>query len=202
MCPKVVDKQLKRNEIARSAARVLSRRGIHDFKMIDIACEAGIGKGTLYEYFRSKEEIIDGTYKLILQDYTEFLEERTTAVSGPEEKLKMFIRSSFEFFESNPDNLRLVFDFWAAGIDRHDSSFFLAGVEESYRDAVRQLRSFIDEGVAGRIFKPVDSEMTASLLLAVMDGLMFQVEMGLHRLDSRMLAEVVSRMVLEGITVK
>ncbi|MFZ5979885.1 MAG: TetR/AcrR family transcriptional regulator [Candidatus Zixiibacteriota bacterium] len=190
---------MKRENIVRAASRVFGRRGIYDFKMIDIANEAGIGKGTLYEYFRSKEEIISGAYKLVLRDYKSFLEEKTGYVTSPVDKLRGYIRLTFEFFEFNDNILRLIFDFWAAGISHRDSRFLLENVDESYRETVRHVKNIIDEGIAAGVFKPVDSEGTATLLLAVMDGLMFPVVLGLQRLDSRKLSEVVCQTVLEGI---
>jgi len=200
MSPKIVDKQLKRDNIVRSAVKVFSRRGIYDFKMIDIAVEAGIGKGTLYEYFRSKEDIINGTYKLVMDDFTVFLNEKLDVITEPVEKLKAFIFGTFEFFELNRDFMRLIFDFWVAGAARRDSRFFLAGFDETYRETVKYIRTIIDEGIKTRVFKPVDSEKAASLLLAAMDGLLFQVVLGLHRMDSRLLSGIVNQTVLEGLT--
>ncbi|RMF59539.1 MAG: TetR/AcrR family transcriptional regulator, partial [Calditrichaeota bacterium] len=49
MSPKVVDKTAKRQEILDAALRVFARKGFKNTKMIDIAEEARIGKGTIYE---------------------------------------------------------------------------------------------------------------------------------------------------------
>ena len=57
MAPKIVDKEAKKTQIIIAATQVFSKLGVAKTKMIDIAQAAGIGKGTIYEYFRSKEEI-------------------------------------------------------------------------------------------------------------------------------------------------
>ncbi|MDP6593244.1 MAG: helix-turn-helix domain-containing protein, partial [Candidatus Marinimicrobia bacterium] len=49
--------QNKRTQIIQAAIKVFARKGLERGKIADVAKEAGIGKGTVYEYFRSKEEI-------------------------------------------------------------------------------------------------------------------------------------------------
>lgn len=44
----------KRDMILAAAIRVFSQKGYHHTRMEEIAIEAGIGKGTIYEYFSSK----------------------------------------------------------------------------------------------------------------------------------------------------
>ena len=55
--PIVVDKEKKKREIIDAAIRVFSRQGYRRTKINDIAGEAGVGKGTVYEYFKSKEDL-------------------------------------------------------------------------------------------------------------------------------------------------
>ncbi|MEL6333450.1 MAG: helix-turn-helix domain-containing protein, partial [Cyanobacteria bacterium J06626_26] len=55
--PKIVDKAAKRQEILEAAIAVFLEKGYHGAKMADIAVAAGMGKGTLYEYFPTKEAL-------------------------------------------------------------------------------------------------------------------------------------------------
>ncbi len=68
MTPRTTDKKNKRDQILRAALGVFAERGVHDFKMIDIARSLGMGKGTLYEYFPSKEAVITGSLELFSED--------------------------------------------------------------------------------------------------------------------------------------
>jgi AcrR family transcriptional regulator len=56
--PRIVDKKEKAARIGSAAITVFRRLGYHRTRMVDIAEAAGIGKGTLYEYFRNKDEIL------------------------------------------------------------------------------------------------------------------------------------------------
>lgn len=55
------EKNKKREDILLSARALFKEKGFHNTKMDDIALSAGVGKGTLYEYFKNKQEIFDET---------------------------------------------------------------------------------------------------------------------------------------------
>ena len=87
MSPKIVDKELKKMEILHAAIKVFASKGIPNTKMIDIAREAGIGKGTIYEYFRSKKEIIQETFQAFLQELDQVEEDADTRETDPFSRL-------------------------------------------------------------------------------------------------------------------
>jgi len=51
------EKTNKRNQIIEAAAQVFARSGYSNAVVADIALQANIGKGTIYEYFNSKEDL-------------------------------------------------------------------------------------------------------------------------------------------------
>lgn len=55
----MAEKNQKRKEILTSAKALFTEKGFHNTKMNEIAVNAGVGKGTLYEYFSSKQDIFD-----------------------------------------------------------------------------------------------------------------------------------------------
>jgi len=57
----MAEKNRKRSDILSSARDLFREKGFHNTKMDDIAQAAGVGKGTLYEYFKNKQEIFDET---------------------------------------------------------------------------------------------------------------------------------------------
>lgn len=55
----MAEKNQKRKDILTSAKTLFNEKGFHNTKMEEIATNAGVGKGTLYEYFISKQDIFD-----------------------------------------------------------------------------------------------------------------------------------------------
>ena len=68
------EKQERRDNILEAAALVFSEKGYHQARVEEIAVQAGIGKGTVYEYFASKLELFQEMFGTLLgrwfEDYT------------------------------------------------------------------------------------------------------------------------------------
>ena len=81
--PKIVDKEAKKLAILHAAMHVFARQGVVKTKMIDIARYAGIGKGTIYEYFRSKEEIFNSAFQYFFEDVEQALQQVVASKGDP-----------------------------------------------------------------------------------------------------------------------
>jgi AcrR family transcriptional regulator len=96
-----------REEILSAAEKVFAAKGFFLTTMSDIAREAEFGTGTLYKYFRSKEELyftlIDEKVEEINRLVKDELSQRTSAV----ERIKKALALQFEFFERNRDFFRI-----------------------------------------------------------------------------------------------
>ncbi len=87
----------KRTQILRAAADVFSAREFHSVPVEDVATAAGVGKGTLYLYFPTKEQLF---YATIIEALDELLAELQTATDGlrGEDALRTFARVLVDFF--------------------------------------------------------------------------------------------------------
>ena len=72
--PKVVDKITKRKDIAKSTCNLFIEEGFVNISISQIAKVAGIGKGTIYEYFKNKEDIVFELMSCLQEDYDPKLE--------------------------------------------------------------------------------------------------------------------------------
>jgi AcrR family transcriptional regulator len=201
MAAKIIDKVQKRETILRHAMQVFARQGLHDFKMIDIADAAGIGKGTLYEYFKSKAEMIDGCNRLFLSDYSKELHSRLQKTDSPERQVSELINGTLEFFTSEPERLQLIFDIWAFTYRKIDNIEELHKLGEFFTPIRLHITNIIQRGIDEGFFKRVDSMATASILMALIDGIIFYLAMGLIDINDKNLAKNISRTFLEGLLV-
>ena len=199
MSPKAVDKKTKRQMIMRAALEVFAEQGTEATKMIDIARRAGVGKGTLYEYFPSKEELIAGSMLMMMDELDARMVERLYPLVDPLDKIRAFIEETFSFFVEKEDRVKILADFYAAGIPRPDSKPLIADIDKRYVELIEWLAVIIDEGVEHKSFRPVDSKQTASILLATIDGLLFQAMLGLMPPDREKVLENILTLFLDGI---
>jgi membrane fusion protein (multidrug efflux system) len=87
----------KRAQILRAATEVFSAREFHTVPVDDVAAAAGVGKGTLYLYFPTKEQLFYATIIDAFDALTAELEEAVRGRQG-EEALRAFVTRMLEFF--------------------------------------------------------------------------------------------------------
>lgn len=199
MTPRVVDKGAKRKEILRAALKVLARTGRTDFKMIEVAEAAGVGKGTLYEYFPSKLDLIIGCFADMMEDWGAFVNVRMRNVPGPVSQLRTLIAATFEYFQGEQDRLQALFDFYAMGIPRRDGKPALIEMSPSYREMIQQVAGIIRAGMDAGQIRRVNPELAASVILAALDGLFFQIALQVVNLDDEGSQRQVGDVLLAGL---
>ncbi len=176
MAPKIVDKQAKKLEIVKAAMRVFAQRGVVKTKMADIAEAAGIGKGTVYEYFRSKEDIFAETYRLVFEGTTEKVSAVLASGLDPETKLRQLMTITAEgFLGDGGDFAGIMMSFWSEGVRNKDDRIIdIINLEQIYADYRAMISGIIEEGVRDGEFRATNTFMTASVLIGAMDGILLQ----------------------------
>src|SRR5713101_2224697 len=82
----------KRTAIIRAAISVFAHNGYFNSKVADIAREAGVADGTVYLYFKSKEEILHSIFDRSVDEAVADARKQLDAISDPREKLRRIAR--------------------------------------------------------------------------------------------------------------
>lgn len=102
--PKIVDKEQKRKDIAISCSDLIHDVGMKKLTIAQVAKTAGIGKGTVYEYFENKEDIIFEIINIHIEQYhNEFLESMKN-INSTKEKVFHFFNFVLDDSEKNIKN--------------------------------------------------------------------------------------------------
>ena len=101
----IVDKVQKRKDIALTCKTLFVQQGIKNLTISQIAKEAGVGKGTLYDYFKNKEDIVFEIFNILLAEHNDIKEEKMSQAPTTKEKIKVF----FEFFYNDEVELRELY---------------------------------------------------------------------------------------------
>ena len=201
MAPKIVDKEAKKLDILQAALQVFSQKGVANTKMIDIAKAASIGKGTIYEYFSSKEEIFACGFQHFFADYEKDMEEILSKSSHPQEQLEMLIRYSLSaFFENQLEFATIMLDFWAEGIRNKDDTINnVINLKELYQNFRAMIIQIIENGIRQGVFRSIDPVPYASFLIGAMDGLLLQWVMEPKLFDVKQIGDALCDGMLNGI---
>ena len=164
----------KKQLIIEAAIKVFARDGLEKGKIADIAKEAGIGKGTVYEYFRSKNDIFKVIEESVFSDFSIVFEELNSSTLSPTKKLSNLLEQGIDMFMEMGDVLLIIMELWAQAGRGHvhgsDSSLFV-----EYYDYFRKgVESILSDGILSGEFRDMNKEGVATLLLAFMVGLSWQ----------------------------
>ena len=102
----IVDKEQKRRSIALACRELFVSKSMSSVTISEIAKVAGVGKGTLYEYFKNKEEIVFELVDILLGEYSLKLKSDFAKLDSVREKVKKFA----EFFYADENReLRAIY---------------------------------------------------------------------------------------------
>lgn len=101
------DRQLRKTDILRAAECLFATKGYHEATIQDIAKKAQYGAGTVYLYFKDKDDLYFSLLEEKIKSMVDAIKEKTEQVKDARKKLEMFIHESFTFFEKNEDFFRI-----------------------------------------------------------------------------------------------
>ena len=168
----------RRTGILAAAERVFDASGYAATTMETVAAEAGISKGSIYNYFTSKhdlfQQVFAATTAMAEADAAPLLEGSGPAI----EKLDKLLDFWSQRLEYHRRIGRLVLEFWATAA-REQQGQLAAGLAKDYARWRQRLEGVIAQGIASGEFSPdLLPPVAASLVMAVLDGLMVQAIMG------------------------
>ncbi|NLN86977.1 MAG: TetR/AcrR family transcriptional regulator [Syntrophomonadaceae bacterium] len=186
-------KESKRELITEAAIQVFSRKGYHHSKMEEIAVEAGIGKGTIYEYFPSKlqllRDIMEQSYRLY--DHTLHL---TLAESTLEDKLEALIRGHLQFCQDNKDLTRILFlDTDVIDEELRQWAWQKKVQKEQY------LQEMFAEAIRRGEIKPMDDRLLTIVIGGILMSFWGPIVMENWQVDPGVAAHQVNNMIMRGI---
>ncbi len=170
--PKIVNKTEKREQLVQAAIPIFAKYGFRDTKMSDIAIQADVGKGTLYEYFPSKDELFLHAFRVWFGYFAEQMQEIMETEKDPQRQILSFYTQYFATIESYRDMYQIYFDFWSELtrnplLNKQD----ISDVYQSLRDL---FTGILEDGVERKIFRSMDAQVVSVAMIAMADGLLLQ----------------------------
>lgn len=155
----------KREAILRAAIKVFAHNGYFNSKVSDIAGEAGIADGTVYLYFKSKDEILHSIFDRAMAEFISEGKREIAALDDPAERLKRIAELHLERLGADR-SLAVVFQVELRGSIKFMQEFTAAGFAE-YLDIIRQT---IEDGQAnGNFRKDIKPVVAAKILYGALD---------------------------------
>jgi len=186
----------KRESILRAATRVFARNGYFNSKVADIAREADVADGTVYLYFKSKEEILHSIFD---QNMTEAINAGhllIEKVSDPGEKLRRIAMLHLERLGADRD-LAVVFQVELRGSTKFMREFSAAG----FAEYLGLLRQTFEAGQRSGVFrKELNAKLVSKILFGALDEMATNWIISKRKYKLEPMAEVVMDVFLNGVS--
>lgn len=187
----------KREAILRAGVRVFAAKGFFNSKVADIAREAGIADGTVYLYFKSKDEILHSIFDRAMSDFIEEGRNELTSLADPVERLRTVARLHLERLSSDRD-LAVVFQVELRGSTKFMREFSAAGFAE-YLDIIRKtIEDGQKQGVFRTDMKPI---VCAKILYGALDEMVTNWILSPNNYPLPPMADEVMKIFLGGLLV-
>ncbi len=153
----------RREQILEAAAKVFNEMGYHRAKIGDIAAQAGVGKGTIYEYFSSKKELFEEALFHVLEVFFSKTVEDMNDIQDPTQKLKgIIVRQNLLLKKSGHIGNMVMKNSGDIHSDLLDRLV-------AYRKKVLGfIAGIIEEGIEKGVFREVDPHLAAILFMGVL----------------------------------
>ncbi len=152
--------EARREEIIGVALRLIAENGFQKTSMREIAVLANMGKSSLYDYFKTKDEIVVYAFEKVIEENIQIIHKIISEESSPEQCLRKIMQNHLTV----PKQYRSVLMWLNAESDYLEESYRnrLKAARYKYQDSIQ---SVIENGVAAGVFRRTDAALMTRLLL-------------------------------------
>ena len=186
----------KPQQIIDAAVRVFARTGFFNSRVSDIAREAGIASGTIYLYFKTKDEILVTLFREKMAGFVSTLRKEIAGEPDAPAKLRRLVRLHFETLQARPELAEVV------QLELRQGQKFFRGASAQEISAYFDLiGSVLEEGVAAGVFRrELPVKIATKMLFGAMDQLTTSWVLGKRGYRLADAAEPIANIFLRGVT--
>src|SRR6266446_9363893 len=186
----------KRAMILRAATRVFARNGYFNSKVADIARAAEVADGTVYLYFKSKEEILHSIFDQNMAEAIAAGRKLIENLDDPRQKLRRIAKLHLERLGADRD-LAVVFQVELRGSTKFMEEFSAAG----FAEYLALIRSAFEEGQRAGVFRAdLNAKIVAKILFGALDEMATNWILSPRRYKLAPMADQVLDIFLNGVS--
>ena len=187
----------KRGRILKAAVKIFAEKGYFQAKVAEIARAAGVADGTIYLYFRNKEDILVSLFDQVMAEHIQQGRHELAAIEGTAERLRAIAEHHLRLLGENQD-LAVVFQ-----VELRQSTKFMERFTASWlQDYLNLLARTIEEGQAdGTLRSDLPLKVAVKAFFGALDEMVTSWILGKKDYDLARLAEPVVDLFLRGAAI-
>ncbi|RQD71370.1 MAG: TetR/AcrR family transcriptional regulator [Tindallia sp. MSAO_Bac2] len=175
--PKIVNYEEKKQLIMKKSIESFLKKGVYGTHLVDIAAACQMGRTTIYQYFRNKDQILEYTIQHLFKELREDLRDSVIEDSdNPYEKIRKLIPAIVKQYLKNQKLIVLV-DLWLILI--RENNPMVKQLNEHMEESRNVFRGLLEEGMKQGVIRKLNAESMAFTLYATVES--FLLHMALHQ---------------------
>jgi TetR/AcrR family fatty acid metabolism transcriptional regulator len=188
----------KHQQIIEAAVRIFARNGYYNSRVSDIAKEAGIASGTIYLYFKTKDEILVTLFREKMAEFVATVRKAIAAEPDAVAKLRRLIGLHFKLLEDHSEMAEVV------QVElRQGQKFFRGASANEVSGYFDLIASVLEEGMAAGLFRgDLPVKTVRKVLFGAMDQMATSWVLGKRGYKLSETADAVADIFLKGLAAK
>ena len=169
---RIIDKDEKRSSIALSAIKLFCEKGIQQTSITEIAKSAEVAKGTIYLYFKNKEEIVFTIWDILSEQHHEFFQKNITENMSAKEKILEYL--NFNEFKEDVDKEQVLklFQHFVSSMLIYETKLYTEYFESFFQRDYDFIYLYLNEGVEKGEFIIDDVDNLTNIIILLLKGLL------------------------------
>ena len=173
---RIIDKEEKRCDIALSAITLFCEKGIQQTSIDQIAKSAGVAKGTIYLYFKNKEEIVFTIWDILTQQHEEVFYKRINSNMSAKEKILEYYNFSECQEGLDKEQTLILFQHFVSSMLIDKTSLYTAYFESFFQKDYDFITKYLYEGIENSEFVIDDVELLTNSIIMLLKGALIKAK--------------------------
>lgn len=168
---RIIDKDEKRCDIALSSIKLFCDKGIQQTSIDEIAKSAGVAKGTIYLYFKNKEEIVFTIWDIIIQEHETTFQQLIKPNMSVKEKILMYYDFTQGLGDYDKEQILILFQHFISSMLIDKTNLYSDYFDKSFQVDYDFITACLNEGVEKGEFLIEDIDILTNTIIMVLKGL-------------------------------
>ena len=188
----------KSRTILRAAAKVFAQSGFFNAKVADVARAAGVADGTVYLYFKGKDDLLSSIFAAAMEEFLAQARAELAELADPRERLYRFAKLHLSLMEKERD-MAIVFQ-----VELRQSTKFMEQFSTTYlADYFRIVREIIEDGQRRGFFRAqLNPQLMTKILFGALDEMVTNWILSHSHYTLTAMAEPVLDVFLHGVSLR
>jgi len=190
---RIIDKEEKRCDIALSAIDLFCEKGIQQTSIDEIAKSAGVAKGTIYLYFKNKEEIVFAIWDIIAQRHRDAFAKRLNAHMSAKVKILEFYTFSECEEEQNKEQVLKLYQHFVSSMLIDKTGLYTSYFESFFQEDYDFISGALNEGIARGEFYVESIDLLTNTIIMLLKGILVRSKasnMGFHEAQTTLIKHI------------